>query len=115
MTQLEMAKAGTISWQMIAVAQSEGVSAEFIREGIANGTIVIPANTGHTNLIPCGIGQGLSTKVNANIGTSSDFGDINTEMEKLRVAVDSGADAIMDLSTGGDIHGIRKDSLDASA
>src|SRR3990172_11519098 len=105
MTQLELAKAGTISPQMMAVAQREGVSAEFIRQGLANGTIVIPANTEHTNLIPCGIGQGLSTKVNANIGTSSDFGDVNTELEKLRVAVDSGADAIMDLSTGGDLSG----------
>ena len=56
MTQLELAKAGTISPQMMAVAQREGVSAEFIRQGLANGTIVIPANTEHTNLIPCGIG-----------------------------------------------------------
>jgi len=115
MTQLELAKTGTISPQMTFVAQREGVSAEFIREGIANGTIVIPANRVHTKLIPCGIGQGLSTKVNANIGTSSDFGDVNTELEKLRVAVDSGADAVMDLSTGGDIPGVRKAILAASS
>ncbi len=108
MTQLEVAKKGTISPQMEAVAQREGVEAEFIRQGVAKGTIVIPANTQHTNLNPCGIGQGLSTKVNANIGTSSDYGDIDTELEKLRVAIDSGADTVMDLSTGGDISAIRQ-------
>jgi len=108
MTQLELAKEGTISPQMQLVAQQEGVEAEFIRQGVANGTIVIPANSKHVNLVPCGIGQGLRTKVNANIGTSSDFGNIDTELEKLRVAIDSGADAVMDLSTGGDISAIRR-------
>jgi len=114
MTQLEMAKAGVISPQMNVVAQREGVSAEFVLQGIADGTIVIPANTQHTKLIPCGIGKGLTTKINANIGTSSDFGNVNTELAKFRVAVDSGADAVMDLSTGGDIPGIRKAILAAS-
>ena len=108
MTQLELARKGTISPQMESVAQQEGVEAEFIRQGVAEGRIVIPCNTRHTNLVPCGIGQGLKTKVNANIGTSSDYGDINTELEKLRVAIDSGADAVMDLSTGGDISAIRR-------
>ena len=115
MTQLELAKAGKISPHMKLVAQREGVTAEFIRLGVANGNIVIPANTEHTNFSPCGIGQGLSTKVNANIGTSSDFGDVNTELEKLRVAIDSGADAVMDLSTGGDVRGIRRAILAASS
>ncbi len=108
MTQLELARKGTVSPQMESVAQQEGVEAEFIRQGVAEGRIVIPCNTRHTNLVPCGIGQGLKTKVNANIGTSSDYGDINTELEKLRVAIDSGADAVMDLSTGGDISAIRR-------
>jgi phosphomethylpyrimidine synthase len=90
------------------VAQQEGLDAEFIRQGVAQGTIVIPANAEHRNLVPCGIGQGLKTKVNANIGTSSDFGDISTELEKLRVAIDSKADTVMDLSTGGDITAIRR-------
>ena len=115
MTQLELAKAGIISNQMKAVAQKESVSGEFVRSGIEEGTIVIPANVRHTNLAPCGIGKGLSTKVNANIGTSSDFGDINTELEKLQIAVDAGADAVMDLSTGGDIPGIRKAILKATS
>ena len=108
MTQLELAREGTISPQMSLVAQNEGVEAEFIRRGVAEGTIVIPANIKHTNLAPCGIGQGLRTKVNANIGTSSDFGNIDTELEKLRVAIDCGTDTVMDLSTGGDISAIRR-------
>ena len=73
MTQVELAREGIISPQMSQVAQREGMEAEFIREGIAGGTIVIPANVKHSNLVPRGIGLGLSTKVNANIGTSSDW------------------------------------------
>jgi len=115
MTQLELAKEGTISPQMKLVAEQEGVDAEFIRQGVAKGTIVIPANINHTNLVPCGIGQGLKTKVNANIGTSSDFGDVNTELGKLRVAIDFGADTVMDLSTGGDISAIRRAIIAASS
>jgi len=114
MTQLELAQAGIISPQMESVAQREGVEAEFVRQGVAGGTIVIPANIKHKNLVPCGIGQGLSTKVNANIGTSSDFGNIDTELEKLRVAIDYGADTVMDLSTSGDISAIRRAVIAAS-
>jgi len=108
MTQLELAKEGIISPQMEQVAQCEGVSVETIRQGVALGTIVIPANKNHTNLIPCAIGAGLKTKVNANIGTSSDYGDINTELDKLSVAIEAGADAVMDLSTGGDVTVMRQ-------
>jgi len=115
MTQLELAKEGIISPQMEVVAQHEGVETEFVRQGVAGGTIVIPANTRHTSLVPCGIGQGLRTKVNANIGASSDFGNIDTELEKLRVAIDCGADAVMDLSTGGDISAIRQAIVAASS
>jgi len=115
MTQLELAREGIISPQMEVVAQYEGVEAEFVRQGVAAGTIVIPANTRHTSLVPCGIGQGLKTKVNANIGASSDFGTIDTELEKLRVAIDCGADAVMDLSTGGNISAIRQAIVAASS
>jgi len=108
MTQLELARKGIISPQMRLVAEREGIEAEFICQGVAGGTIVIPSNIKHTNLIPQGIGQGLKTKVNANIGTSSDFGNVDTELEKLRVAIDCGADTVMDLSTGGDISAIRR-------
>ena len=115
MTQLESARKGIVTPEMNVVAEAEGLDAEFIREGVARGRIVIPANINHNEkLIPCGIGQGLKTKVNANIGTSSDFGDINTELEKLRVAIDAGADTVMDLSTGGDINAIRRDIIAAS-
>jgi len=114
MTQLELARDGIVSPQMVRVAQREKVEAEFIRQGLLKGTIVIPANIKHSNLVPCGIGQGLKTKVNANIGTSSDFGNIDTELEKLRVAIDSGADTVMDLSTGGDISAIRRAIIAAS-
>jgi len=115
MTQLELAREGIISPQMEMVAQYEGVEAECVRQGVAAGTIVIPANTKHINLAPRGIGQGLKTKVNANIGASSDFGNIDTELEKLRVAVDCGADAVMDLSTGGGISAIRRAIVMASS
>ena len=114
MTQLEWAREGIISPQMEVVAQHEKMEAEFIRQGVAKGTIVIPANINHSNLVPCGIGQGLSTKVNANLGTSSDFGDIDTELEKLRVAIEAKADTVMDLSTGGDISAIRQAIIAAS-
>ncbi len=115
MTQLESARAGIISPPMEQVAQREGLEAEFVRQGVARGTIVIPANINHTNLTPCGIGQGLSTKVNANIGTSPDFGNIDTELDKLRVAADSGTDTVMDLSTGGDISAIRRAIIASSS
>ncbi len=115
MTQLEMAREGKITPQMALVAEQEGVEAEVIRQRVAEGTIVIPANIGHQNLVPCGIGQGLKTKVNANIGTSSDFGDMDTELEKLKVAAESGADTVMDLSTGGDISAIRRAIIAASS
>jgi len=114
MTQLKLAKEGIISSQMEQVAQREGLETEFIRRGVADGTIVIPANIKHSNLVPCGIGKGLSTKVNANIGTSSDFGNVETELEKMRVAIDCGADAVMDLSTGGDISAIRRTIIASS-
>ena len=114
MTQLELAREGTISPQMSLVAQNEGVEVEFVRQGVAEGTIVIPANIKHTNLVPCGIGHGLKTKVNANIGTSPDFGTIDTELEKLRVAIACGADTVMDLSTGGDISAIRRAIITSS-
>lgn len=108
MTQLEYARRGLITEKMQAVAEAEGVSPEFIRDGIAAGTIVICHNVKHTNGIPLAVGAGLRTKVNANIGSSSDDTDMEKELEKARVAVKYGADAIMDLSTGGPVDEIRK-------
>jgi len=114
MTQLEIARKGEISPQMQAVARAESVEVEAVRQGIADGKVVVPANVNHKNLVPCGVGAGLATKVNANIGTSSDYGDTATELEKLRVALEAGADAVMDLSTGGDIPAIRRAIIAAS-
>ena len=108
MTQLELARSGIVSPQVKHVAEKEGVEIDSILQGLIDGTTIIPANANHTNLIPCGIGKGLKTKVNANIGTSSDFFDIDTELQKLRAAIDSGADTVMDLSTGGDLSAIRR-------
>jgi phosphomethylpyrimidine synthase len=115
MTQLEIARKGNISPQTEAVARVEGLDAEIVRQRVVEGKIVILANMRHLNLVPCGIGEGLATKVNANIGTSSDFGNVTTELEKLRVAIAAGADTVMDLSTGGDIPAIRRAILAASA
>jgi phosphomethylpyrimidine synthase len=114
-TQLEKARKGQISPEMEAVAIKEGVEAEVVRRRLAAGTLVIPANLRHPGLEPCGIGEGLATKVNANIGTSSDFGSVDTELEKLRAALAAGADTVMDLSTGADIPAVRQAIIAAAA
>jgi len=114
MTQLDLAKQGMISPQIKQVAQQEDVSQEIIQQYTAEGKIVIPANVNHANLVPCGIGKGLTVKINANIGTSSDYSNMDSELEKLRIAIQSGADTVMDLSTGGDISAIRQAIIAAS-
>lgn len=114
MTQMEIARKGTISPQMKTVADIEKLDPEIIRQGVEHGTIVIPSNTNHVNLKVCGIGKGLRTKVNANIGTSSDYGNIDTELHKLDVAIKAGTDTVMDLSTGGDLPSIRHAILSQS-
>ena len=108
MTQLEKARKGVITDEMKICAGDEGVEPEYIRHGVAEGTIVICRNINHTTIKPLAIGKGLRTKINANIGTSKDHTDLNIELEKLRVAVSAGADAVMDLSTGGNLAEIRK-------
>jgi phosphomethylpyrimidine synthase len=107
MTQLEEAKKCNITKDMKEVALSEGVDVGQLRSHIADGTVVITRNRNH-DIEPLAIGRGLRTKINANIGTSQDSCDVDVELEKVRVAVDAGADTIMDLSTGGDIDAIRK-------
>lgn len=114
-TQMQLARQGIITDAMRTVAQQEGVSEEFIRAGVAEGTIAICANKNHKNLIPRGVGQGLKVKVNANIGTSSSFPDIEPELVKLKAAVDAGADAVMDLSTGNNITASRRAIIENSA
>jgi phosphomethylpyrimidine synthase len=108
MTQLEKARRGLITEEMKTCASEEGVAPEYIKQGIVEGTIVICRNVRHQTIKPLAIGKGLRTKVNANIGTSKDHADLNLELEKLKIAVAAGADAVMDLSTGGNLAEIRK-------
>ncbi len=112
-TQLQIARSGTISDEVKFVAKAENVDAELIRDQIAAGQLVIPANKRHlkTNLMPSGIGRVLTTKVNANIGTSSVRSSVEVELEKMQAALDAGADSIMDLSTGGNLNEIRETLL----
>lgn len=106
------AKNGKITDEMKAVANAEGVDAEFIRKGVAAGRIVIPISP-YREVNYCGIGKGLRTKVNASIGTSSDITNVDTEIEKAQVAEKAGADTLMELSTGGDFLDIRKRVIDS--
>lgn len=107
MTRIELAKKGIITDEMKEVAVTEGVTPERLASDIATGVTVIPKNIIHT-IKPIGIGRGLMTKVNANIGTSKDKISFDEEMEKLDVLVKYGADAVMDLSTGGPIKDLRR-------
>jgi len=108
MTQREEALKGNITDAMRQVAKKEGRSPEEIRAGVARGVIVIPFNPLHKNCEAIGIGKGLRTKVNANIGTSVDYPDAEEELKKLSASLDAKTDTVMDLSTGGDIPAIRK-------
>ena len=112
-TQLQQARAGIITPAMEQVAETEAVSAETIRTEVAAGRLVIPANTLHLkgNLKPMGIGRVLTTKVNANIGTSSVRCSVAGEIDKMEAALAVGADTIMDLSTGGNLDEIRQEML----
>jgi len=115
MTRMEQARAGIITEEMKQVALAEGHSPEYIRQGIADGTIIITRNNRHTSIAPLGVGKGLSTKINANIGTSRDKIDLDTELAKLEVLTKYGAHAVMDLSTGGDIGDIRRTIMEKSS
>jgi phosphomethylpyrimidine synthase len=106
-TQVFRARQGEVTPQVKLVASQENIPVETVVEGVARGTIVIPANINRRNLQPRGIGQGLRTKINANIGTSEAFPEKENERVKLVAALQAGADAVMDLSTGGDLQGVR--------
>ena len=122
MTQYEQAKAGTITAEMRRVAQREDVPAGLIRDEVAAGRLVIPANRLHlagaggsaVKLDPCGIGRAITTKVNANIGTSPVSSCKEQERIKMDLAVSCGADTVMDLSTGGDLDETRRHLLAAA-
>jgi len=110
---MRAAKVGQITEEMKVVAKDEGEPPEKIRQRIAKGTAIIVYNIQRENVHPIGIGEGLRTKVNANVGTSADLCDPDLEVQKARVAVEYGADTVMDLSTAGDLDNIRRRILKA--
>ena len=112
--QLIAAREGKITKVMERVARDEGVDKEDLRRLVAEGKAAILANNRHKKFTPKGVGKGLSVKVNANIGTSPERVNVKEELKKLAVAREAGADAVMDLSTGGDIDKIRKIIIDAA-
>ncbi|MHC4872743.1 MAG: phosphomethylpyrimidine synthase ThiC [Planctomycetota bacterium] len=107
MSLIEKCRQGEVSGELRSVAAAENVSGEYLRDRIADGTACMPWSKGHQLEKPCAIGQGLKIKVNANLGTSMDKCCIETELEKLKAALDAGADAVMDLSTGGNLREVR--------
>lgn len=112
MTQVLAARAGKVTQEMEFVAERENVDVNFIMEGLAAGKIVIPRNINRRDFNYCGIGAGLRIKVNALIGTSSNRDDLSMEEKKLAFVEEAGCDALMDLSTGGNIDGMRRLTLD---
>jgi len=113
-TQMEAAKKGTLTEAMQVVAQSEHMHPERLRELVAAGQVVIPSNMNHRALAAAGIGQGLRTKINVNIGVSRDCCDIGLELEKARTAIALKADAIMDLSCYGKTREFRRTLIEMS-
>ena len=107
-TQMEAARKGITTGEMEVVARKERMDTATLRGLIAEGKVVIPANKNHTSLDPCGIGEGLSTKINVNLGVSKDCCSIEAELEKARWAIEFKADAIMDLSCYGKTEEFRR-------
>ncbi len=108
MTQIEKARKGVLGAALRKVAAAEGLAPESLAGLVADGLVVIPFNPAHAPARPSGIGRGLRTKVNVNLGTSRDFPRLADELRKVRISLACGADALMDLSTGGDLKRIRK-------
>jgi len=114
LSQMHYARLGILTEEMEFVARREKLAPESVREEVARGRAIIPANVHHKNLEPMGIGVAFKCKINANIGNSATTSNIAEELEKLHRAVHYGSDTVMDLSTGGDIPKIRKAIIDAS-
>jgi phosphomethylpyrimidine synthase len=113
-TQMDAAKKGIVTKQMAVVAEKEKMDPNRLRELVANGQVVIPANKNHRNLSPEGVGSGLRTKINVNLGVSKDCCDIELELEKVRKAIELKAEAIMDLSCFGKTREFRRSLVDMS-
>src|SRR5688572_12374496 len=107
-SQMHLARRGMVSEEMAHVASRENLPAELVRAEVARGRMIIPANVNHPELEPMGIGIAARCKVNANIGNSPVTSGQDEELAKLRVCLRHGADTVMDLSTGGDIPGVRQ-------
>ena len=113
-TQMDFARAGIVTKELALVAEEEHISEPDLLALVASGKAVIPANVRHTSLHPHGIGKGLRTKINVNLGISGDCADYHAEMQKVRLAEKFGAEAIMDLSNYGKTHEFRKELIDSS-
>lgn len=113
-TQMEAAKKGIVTPEMEIVAAKEDMDVEELRELVAKGQVAIPANVNHKSLSPEGIGSGLKTKINVNLGISGDCKDYSVEMEKVDMAIQFGAEAIMDLSNYGKTNTFRKQLVEKS-
>jgi phosphomethylpyrimidine synthase len=111
---MDAAKKGIITNEMKTVSEKEGIDVNRLRELVAKGRIVIPANKNHKNLSPEGVGEGLRTKINVNLGISKDCPDVEKELEKVRVALDMKAEAIMDLSSFGKTETFRRKLVEMS-
>jgi phosphomethylpyrimidine synthase len=107
-TQMQLARQGVVTEEMAHVARRERLEPALVRDEVARGRMVIPANVRHPELEPIGIGIAATCKINANIGNSAVRSDVAGEVEKLRICLRHGADTVMDLSTGGDIPAIRE-------
>ncbi len=107
-TQMHYARQGVVTEEMAYVAKREKLAPELVRDEVARGRMIIPANIRHVELEPMAIGVAAKCKINANIGNSATTSNIDQELEKLHTSVHHGADTVMDLSTGGDIHEIRE-------
>lgn len=113
-TQMEAAKKGILTPQMQTVAEKEGMDPEKLRESVASGVIAIPCNRNHKAISPEGIGMGLRTKINVNLGISGDCKNYSVEMQKVDLALKFGAEAIMDLSNYGKTNTFRKKLIEKS-
>ena len=113
-TQMEAAKKGIITPEMQTVAAKEYMEPEKLRELVAKGWVAIPANVNHTSLSAEGVGSGLKTKINVNLGISGDCKDYTMEMQKVDMAIKFGAEAIMDLSNYGKTNTFRKQLIERS-
>jgi phosphomethylpyrimidine synthase len=110
-TQMHWARRGLVTEEMWVVAQREGLEPLFVRDEVARGRMIIPANQNHVNLVPMAIGINARCKINANIGNSAVVSDVEGELEKLRRCIKYKADTVMDLSTGGGIDEIREEII----